>query len=177
MTTLVAGRILSTWRVASKPLSKGMAMSINTTSGRSFFGQDHCLTAVLRLAEHFEAVFEFEHFAKSFAYDHVVFRQQNSYRFHKSVYLVSRRTWRQGNAHLDFRAGASNGYDLEVAVHIGRSLAHAEQTKAALSFSSCRMMIRVEADPVVIDHQLHNVSRLRQMHRHATGAGVFLHIF
>ena len=36
MSTLVAGTALSTWRVASRPLSSGMAMSINTTSGRSF---------------------------------------------------------------------------------------------------------------------------------------------
>jgi hypothetical protein len=36
MSTLVAGTALRTWRVASKPLSRGIAMSINTTPDEVF---------------------------------------------------------------------------------------------------------------------------------------------
>jgi hypothetical protein len=81
MSTLVAGRALSTWRVASRPLSRGMAMSISTTAGRSFLAS---ATACGRLAlrRHFQIVFEFEHLAKALAHNHMVFRQQNSDSFH-----------------------------------------------------------------------------------------------
>jgi len=78
---------------------------------------------------------------------------------------------------MNGRAFAQNGFDHQGAAHIGCPLAHAKQTKAAFSFSSGRVMIGVEAHPVVIDCQLHEVARLRQMHRHVTGACVLLHIF
>jgi hypothetical protein len=47
MSTLVVGTVLSTWRV----------------------------TAFLRFADHLDVIFEFEHLAKSFTHNHVVFRQ------------------------------------------------------------------------------------------------------
>jgi len=53
--------------------------------GTKFFGQGDRLAAVLRFADHFEVVFEFKHLAKSFAHNRMVFRQQNSNFFHKSV--------------------------------------------------------------------------------------------
>src|ERR1039457_6776889 len=79
------------------------------------------------------------------------------------------------NEHLDLRAGAANGFDLKGAAHVGRPLAHAEQTKAALSFSSGRVLLRVEADPIVLDRQL-NEGALPQAHGNVAGAGVLLHI-
>ena len=52
--------------------------------GTKFFGQRNRLAAVLRFAGHFEIVFQFEHLAKSFAHDRMVFRQQNSDSFHNN---------------------------------------------------------------------------------------------
>ncbi len=50
-------------------------MSINTTAGMKFFGQGDRLATVLGFADHFNVVFEFEHLAKAFAHNHVVFGQ------------------------------------------------------------------------------------------------------
>src|SRR5664280_3746896 len=72
--------------------------------------------------------------------------------------------WRQGNAHQDFRAGARSGFENESAAHIGRSLAHSEQTKVVPLLSSGRRLIRVEADPVVLDRQLHDVAPVSYTH-------------
>jgi hypothetical protein len=81
------------------------------------------------------------------------------------------------NLRLNGRAFAQSGFDIQGAAHVGSSLAHAEQTKAALSFSFGRVMIRVEADPVVIDRQLNKGAAMRQMHPDVAGARVLLHVF
>ena len=51
--------------------------------GTKFFDQGDRLAAVLRFADHFKVVFEFQHLAKTFAHNRVVFRQQNSDSFHR----------------------------------------------------------------------------------------------
>ncbi len=56
--------------------------------GTKFFGQRDCLTSVLRFADHFKVGFEFEHLAKSFAHNHMIFRQQHRDSFHKEVPLI-----------------------------------------------------------------------------------------
>ena len=43
--------------------------------GTKLLGQRDGLAPVLRLADHLQVVFKFEHLAKAFAHDHVVFRQ------------------------------------------------------------------------------------------------------
>ena len=67
--------------------------------------------------------------------------------------------------------------DVQSAAHIGRPLAHAEQSKTTLLFAPGRRVFRVEADAVVVDHQLHEVVFHRQIHFHMPGAGVQRHIF
>ena len=86
------------------------------------------------------------------------------------------RRGRSGICASDGGALARGGFDLECAPHGGRSLAHAEQTQAALSFSSGRVTIRIEADPVVRDRQLNQAALLPQAHGHVAGAGVLLDI-
>ena len=58
--------------------------------GTKFFDQGDRLAAVLRFADHFEVVFQFEHLAKSLAHDRVVFRQQNSDSFHSDSRFPAR---------------------------------------------------------------------------------------
>ena len=50
--------------------------------GTKFFGQRDRLAAVLRFADHFKIVFQFEHLAETLAHDRMVFGQQNSDFFH-----------------------------------------------------------------------------------------------
>jgi hypothetical protein len=66
--------------------------------------------------------------------------------------------------------------DLECAPHGGRSLAHAEETKAALSFLTGRVTVRVEANAVVRDGQLNQVAKLPQADGNVAGAGVLFDI-
>ena len=86
------------------------------------------------------------------------------------------------NTYFDFRAClpdavAACGLYLEGAARIGRSLAHAEQTQAAVSVSSGRVMIRIEADSVVIDRQLNEGRPSGELYRHVAGVGVALDVF
>ena len=53
--------------------------------GAKFLGQGDRLAAVLRFADHFKVVFQFEHLAETLAHDRMVFGQQDSDSFHKSV--------------------------------------------------------------------------------------------
>ena len=89
MSTLVSGKSLRICRVASNPLSSGIAMSITTTAGRSFRVSCDRLAAGLRFADHFDVAFVFQATPKTLADDLVVFSQQDSDSFHKSVQLAS----------------------------------------------------------------------------------------
>ena len=57
--------------------------------GTQFGGQRHRLASVGRFADHFEVVVEVEHLAKTFAHDHVIFREQNSYWFHMNYSFLA----------------------------------------------------------------------------------------
>ena len=57
--------------------------------GMKFGGQDDRLAAVLRFTNHFEIIFKFEHLAKAFAHNGMVFGQQNGDSFHRLFSLVS----------------------------------------------------------------------------------------
>ncbi len=74
--------------------------------GTKFFGQRDGLAAVLRFADNFNVVFEFEHLAKTFAHNRMVFSQQNSDVFHNNFKFGS-----SGLRSADFshRGGLSSG--------------------------------------------------------------------
>jgi hypothetical protein len=90
--------------------------------------------------------------------------------------LAARAPGGKGNAHVDFRAAAASGFDMERAAHIGCSLAHSEQAKVLYFLSFARRLIGVETDPIVLDGQLDEGSLLRQAHGYVAGVSVFLHI-
>jgi len=60
-------------------------------------------------------------------------------------------------------------------MHGGSSLPHPEQTEALPFFSESRL-IRIETDPVVLNRQLNEAVRFRQMHRDMVGLCVPLDI-
>ena len=59
--------------------------------GAKFFDQGDGLATVLRFADHFEVVFEFEHLAKTLAHDCVVFGQQDGDSFLRTCLKSSSR--------------------------------------------------------------------------------------
>ena len=82
MSILVAGTALRICRVASRPLSSGMAMSMTTTAGAQLPGQLHRLAAVLRLADDLDVAFGLQQRPKPLADDRVVIGQQHGDRLH-----------------------------------------------------------------------------------------------
>src|ERR1035438_6055953 len=60
--------------------------------------------------------------------------------------------WPQWDLHLDFCAGTGRRFNRENAAHITRPLTHAQQPKSPLFFP-VQTPIRVEAHPIVLDHQ------------------------
>src|SRR5580765_3442541 len=56
---------------------------------RCFDKSDH-LTTVVSFPDHFQVTFEFEHLAKSFAHDYVVFRQQDGNGFRSGFGLINK---------------------------------------------------------------------------------------
>ena len=56
--------------------------------GAEFFGQRDRLAAVLRFADDFKIVFEFEHLAETLAHDHVIFGEQDGDSFHGHLNVV-----------------------------------------------------------------------------------------
>ena len=72
MRTLVAGTALRIWRVACKPLSSGIATSIRTIAGCSFFDHGDRLTAIAGFADHFQIIFELQNLPDVSAHVRVV---------------------------------------------------------------------------------------------------------
>src|SRR5690242_14944685 len=81
------------------------------------------------------------------------------------------------NLYSDGRALAQGGFDIQGAAYVGGSLLHAEQAEAAFSSWFGRVMLRFEADPVVIDRQLNQAALLGQANGNVAGARVLLHVF
>ncbi len=74
---LVAGTSLRICRVASNPLSTGIAMSMTTTAGRSFRVSSTASAAGFRFGNDLEVAFGLQQGPETLANDHVVLNQQD----------------------------------------------------------------------------------------------------
>ena len=151
--------------------------------GMKFFCECDRRASVLRLADDFKIVFEFEHLAETFAHDHVVFGEQDSDSFHDySSFVSSPNFFARGggrfgewNFHFDGGAFAGRGFDRKSAADHFDAFPHAEQSEALAAFG-IQHAFDLKGFAVVFYFHADAVRQFFDAHFHAAGFRMAGHI-